>query len=74
MADWLNDRTRASGLARFVLRLLPDALDAAETSGLKTYLARKVMSAIQSYNLAPLAAGTLRGFIAEGRHKRCWLT
>src|SRR5471032_2553006 len=33
VADWLRDRKRSDDLARFALRLLPDALSATETSG-----------------------------------------
>lgn len=69
ISAWLTDPKKSSDLARFVLRLLPEALAAAETSGLKSYFTRRVVTQLQSVDLAPLAAGTLRGFIAEGRHK-----
>ena len=69
IADWLGDRKRSGDLARFVLRLLPEAVDAAETSGLKTFVTRRVMTQLQSVDLAPLAAGTLRAFEQEGRHR-----
>jgi uncharacterized membrane-anchored protein YjiN (DUF445 family) len=69
IADWLGDRKRSTDLARFVLRLLPEAVDAAETSGLKTFVTRRVMAQLQSIDLAPLAAGTLRAFVREGRHR-----
>src|SRR5215468_7020889 len=36
VADWLRDRKRSDDLARFVLRLLPEALTATESSGLMT--------------------------------------
>ena len=69
ISAWLTDQKKSSDLARFVLRLLPEALAAAETSGLKSYFTRRIVTQLQSVDLAPLAAGTLRGFIAEGRHK-----
>jgi uncharacterized membrane-anchored protein YjiN (DUF445 family) len=69
IADWLGERKRSEDLARFLLRLLPEALSASETSGLKTFVTRRVMTQLQSINLAPLAAGTLRAFIEEGRHQ-----
>src|SRR3954447_26257475 len=62
IADWLRDAKRSGGLARFVLRLLPDAVSATESSGLKAFVTRRVMTQLQSINLAPLAAGTLRAF------------
>lgn len=69
ISDWLTDPKKSSDLARFVLRLLPEALNAAETSGLKSFVTRRAVTQLQSIDLAPLAAGTLRGFIADGRHK-----
>src|SRR3981189_1296796 len=69
IADWLRDRKRSTDLARFTLRLLPEAVSAAETSGLMTFIPRRISTQLQSIDLAPLAAGTLRGFVAEGRHQ-----
>ncbi|HTG05301.1 MAG TPA: DUF445 domain-containing protein [Bradyrhizobium sp.] len=69
IADWLRDRKRSTDLARFTLRLLPEAVSATETSGLMTFITRRISTQLQSIDLAPLAAGTLRGFVAEGRHQ-----
>src|SRR5256886_15262463 len=69
IADWLRDRKRSEDLARFALRLLPEAVSATETSGLMTFITRRVASQLQSIDLAPLAAGTLRAFVQEGRHQ-----
>jgi uncharacterized membrane-anchored protein YjiN (DUF445 family) len=69
VADWLRDRKRSADLARFTLRLLPEAMTATETSGLMSFLSRRISTQLQSIDLAPLAAGTLRGFVAEGRHQ-----
>jgi uncharacterized membrane-anchored protein YjiN (DUF445 family) len=69
VADWLRDRKRSDDLARFALRLLPEAFSATETSGLMTFIIRRLSSQLQAIDLAPLAAGTLRGFVAEGRHQ-----
>jgi uncharacterized membrane-anchored protein YjiN (DUF445 family) len=69
IADWLRDRKRSTDLARFALRMLPEAVSATETSGLMTFITRRVTTQLQSIDLAPLAAGTLRAFVAEGRHQ-----
>ncbi|MDH6257316.1 DUF445 domain-containing protein [Bradyrhizobium sp. BR13661] len=69
VADWLRDRKRSDDLARFALRLLPEAVSATESSGLMTFIIRRMSSQIQAIDLAPLAAGTLRGFVTEGRHQ-----
>src|SRR6266481_7407479 len=54
IAEWLGDRKRSADLARFVLRLLPEALTASETSGLNSFIGRRILSQIQSIDLAPL--------------------
>jgi uncharacterized membrane-anchored protein YjiN (DUF445 family) len=69
VADWLGDRKRSADLARFVLRLLPEAMSATESSGLTGFISRRVMTQLQSIDLAPLIAGTARGFIRDGRHQ-----
>jgi uncharacterized membrane-anchored protein YjiN (DUF445 family) len=69
VADWLRDRKKSDDLARFVLRLLPEALTATESSGLMTFITRRVTSQLMAIDLAPLAAGTLRSFVQEGRHQ-----
>ena len=69
IADWLRDRKRSTDLARFTLRLLPEAISATETSGLMAFFTRRISTQLQGIDLAPLAAGTLRAFVAEGRHQ-----
>src|SRR5437588_4988243 len=69
IADWLRDRKRSDDLARFALRLLPEAFSATETSGLMTFITRRMTAQLQSIDLAPLAAGTLPAFVTEGRHQ-----
>ncbi len=69
IADWLRDRKRSSDLARFALRLLPEAISATDTSGLIGFINRRLAAQLQAIDLAPLAAGTLRSFVAEGRHQ-----
>jgi len=69
VADWLGDRKRSADLARFVLRLLPEAMSAVETSGLKTFVTRRIITQLQSIDLAPLIGGLLRAFVGEGRHQ-----
>jgi uncharacterized membrane-anchored protein YjiN (DUF445 family) len=68
IADWLRDRKRSEDLARFALRLLPEAVAATETSGLMTFVSRRITAQLMAIDLAPLAAGTLRAFVKEGRH------
>lgn len=67
-ADWLADRKRSGELARFVLRMLPDALSAAETSGLTAFLSRRLLAYAQSLDVAPLVANAVRATVRDGRH------
>ncbi|MBO4221167.1 DUF445 domain-containing protein [Bradyrhizobium neotropicale] len=69
IADWLRDRKRSTNLARFLLRLLPEAFSATENSGLMKFVSRRVTAQLLAIDLAPLAAGTLRGFVQEGKHE-----
>jgi uncharacterized membrane-anchored protein YjiN (DUF445 family) len=69
IADWLRDRKRSEDLARFALRLLPEAVAATENSGLMTFVSRRITAQLMAIDLAPLAAGTLRSFVKEGRHQ-----
>ena len=69
IADWLRDRKRSEDLARFALRLLPEAVAATENSGLMTFVSRRITAQLMAIDLAPLAAGTLRAFVKEGRHQ-----
>ena len=58
IADWLRDRKRSEDLARFALRLLPEAVAATENSGLMTFVSRRITAQLMAIDLAPLAAGT----------------
>jgi uncharacterized membrane-anchored protein YjiN (DUF445 family) len=66
---WLADRGRNADLARLVLRLLPDAISVAESSGLNAFIARLVQRDLEAIDLAPVAAGALRAVMNEGRHQ-----
>ena len=47
----------------------PEAVDAAENSGVRSYLAQQVVGRLQALDLAPLAVGTFRSFVRAGRHR-----
>ena len=68
--EWLDDRKRSLDLARFILRLTPEAIGAAESSGLRTFVARRAQAQLQSIDLTPLAVGALRTFVGDGRHQQ----
>src|SRR5437764_6912997 len=49
IADWLRDRKRSEDLARFALRLLPEAGTATESFGLMTFITRRIATQLQSF-------------------------
>src|SRR5262249_28400341 len=61
-SEWLRDPERSDGLARLILRLLPQALTAAEHSGLRGFLARQLVDQIEAVKLAPLTAELMTTF------------
>jgi uncharacterized membrane-anchored protein YjiN (DUF445 family) len=69
-SEWLRDPQRSDGLARFILRLLPGALTAAEDSGLRSFLTRQLVDQVKAVQVAPLAAELMTTFVEDGRHQR----
>jgi uncharacterized membrane-anchored protein YjiN (DUF445 family) len=70
VADWLADPQRAEGLSRFVARLVPQTVSAIEGSGLKSFIAQRMVSQIEKVQIAPLAAELLTAFTDDRRHQK----
>jgi uncharacterized membrane-anchored protein YjiN (DUF445 family) len=70
IAEWLRDRERSDDLARFILKMLPQAMESVEGSGLRPFLARRAVDQLRAVELAPLAAGLLSTFTHDQRHQR----
>lgn len=70
VADWLGDRERSTTLARFVMRILPQTIDAMEAGGLRTFFSSRIKEHINSIAIAPLAAELLSSFTQDRRHQR----
>jgi uncharacterized membrane-anchored protein YjiN (DUF445 family) len=69
-SEWLCDAERSEGLARFILRLLPEILTGAEQSGLRRFLAQQLVDQIEAVEVAPLAAELMTTFTKDRRHQR----
>jgi len=69
-SEWLRDAEHSEGLARFILRLLPEALTSAERSGLRGFLAQRLVNQIEAAEVAPLAAQLMTTFTEDRRHQR----
>ncbi len=70
VADWLADPDRSGGLSRFVAQLMPQMLAAVEKSGLRTFVADRIMEQLQKIEIAPLAADLLSTFTEGRRHQQ----
>jgi uncharacterized membrane-anchored protein YjiN (DUF445 family) len=69
-SEWLRDPEQSDGLARFILRLLPQALSGAERCGLHGFLAQQFVDQMEAVEVAPLAAELMTTFTEDRRHQR----
>jgi uncharacterized membrane-anchored protein YjiN (DUF445 family) len=69
ISDWLVDEKDSADFAHFILKLLPNALDSAEGSGLRTFLAQRIMGQLESVEAAPFVAGVLKALTQDRRHQ-----
>lgn len=70
VSDWLSDPKRADGLSRFVVRLVPQTLAAIDRSGLRGFVADRMLEQVENVPVAPLAAGLLGAFTEDRRHQK----
>lgn len=70
MTDWLSDRKKSQGLARFVVKLVPQMLSAVDESGLKRFAAERIKAQVQKTDVAPLAGKLLDTFVKDDRHHK----
>lgn len=70
MTDWLSDRRKSEGLARFVVKLVPQMLSAVDETGLKRFAAERISAQIQRTDVAPLAGKLLDTFVKDNRHHK----
>lgn len=70
VADWLSNPRRADGLSRFVVRLVPQTLAAIDRSGLRGFVADRMLEQVEKVPVAPLAAGLLGAFTEDRRHQK----
>jgi uncharacterized membrane-anchored protein YjiN (DUF445 family) len=70
IADWLSAPEKSGNLARFALKLVPDAIAGMDQSGVKEFIFARMMDQIGRLQLAPIAAQILTSITADGRHQR----
>ncbi|MCA0424812.1 MAG: DUF445 family protein [Proteobacteria bacterium] len=69
VVNWLADEKRAGVLAGFAVRMLPHALNSADASRLRAFVADRVMEAAERVNVAPLIANLIEGLVEGQRHQ-----
>ncbi|MEP9395870.1 DUF445 domain-containing protein [Mesorhizobium sp. KR2-14] len=70
VADWLSDAQRAEALSRFVARLVPQTLAAIDRSGLRSFVADRMVEQLDRVKVAPLASELLSAFSEDRRHQK----
>ncbi|PSJ59712.1 DUF445 domain-containing protein [Pseudaminobacter soli (ex Li et al. 2025)] len=70
VADWLSNPQRAEALSRFVARLVPQTLAAIDRSGLRNFVAERMVAELDKVRVAPLAAEFLSAFTEDRRHQK----
>lgn len=69
VAEWLADPKRSAALTGFVVKLAPQALAAAEDSGLRAFVTKRITEQMEGLQLAPLAANLLETFTVDNKHQ-----
>ncbi|MEQ6248050.1 DUF445 family protein [Sulfitobacter sp. HNIBRBA3233] len=70
ISHWLSSRSRAQGLAQFIVRFVPQFIQSVDERGLVQIATRKVTQQIGRTDVAPLLSGVLETFTKDGRHQR----
>ncbi len=70
MIKWLSDRGRSQSLARFIAKLAPQMLHAAEETGLKGFASERVATQMKQTDMSPVVMEVLSGLAKDGRHQQ----
>ena len=70
IAQWLADRNRSEGLARFGVRFVPQLLQAVDDKGLLQFATQRITGQIAKTDIAPLLGTVLQSFTKDGRHQK----
>lgn len=70
IVDWLADEKRAGALAGFAVRMLPQALNSADSTRLRAFVAEQVLESAEKLNIAPFIANLLEGLSESGHHQQ----
>lgn len=70
IVEWLSDRERSHGLAKFLARLAPQILSAINDTGLKDFAADRVAKQLKQTDLSPMVMELLTGITKQGQHQQ----
>lgn len=70
ISEWLSDAEKSRNLARFALKLVPQAVAGLDQSRMKDFVTQRVMDQMRQLKIAPVAAQVLAAFTADGRHQK----
>ena len=69
MSNWLDAKNHIQSITQFVLRLLPQILQKADTSGLKIIITSRIKQALSHTDISPLAATLFEGLTEKKQHQ-----
>ncbi len=70
VSDWLENDNRIQSMTQFIMRLLPQILQKADTSGLKMVVTSRIKQAISQTDISPLAANLFEGLTEKKQHQK----
>jgi uncharacterized membrane-anchored protein YjiN (DUF445 family) len=70
IVEWLSDRDRSRGMAKFFARIAPQILSAIDETGLKDFVAERVAKQLRTTDLSPMVMEVLGGITKQGQHQQ----
>lgn len=70
ISNWLTSRSQSESLARFVVRFVPQLLNAVDEKGLVHFASQRVTGQIAKTDIAPLLGNIMQTFTKHGRHQK----
>jgi len=70
MSAWMSDRSRSQGLARFVVKLIPQFLKSVDKKAFVQFATQRVTGQLATTDVAPLLGDVLQSFTKDGKHQK----
>lgn len=69
-SHWLSSRSRSESLSRFVVRLVPQLLQAIDDKQMVHFATERVTGQIAKTDIAPVLGNVMQTFTKDGRHQK----